>query len=158
MRKGGHVTLAVGACDTPENDWQRAPYSSVGPGRSPGLIKPDLVGFGGSMARPFVALSHELDPKLTSTGGTSFATPSIVRMASGVRAHFGANLSHLAIRALLVHTAETSEHDACEIGWGRCAQDLSEIVLCADDEVRVVYQGEISPAKYVRASIPVPPD
>ncbi len=150
--------LAVGACDTPENDWQRAPYSSVGPGRSPGLIKPDLVGFGGSMARPFVALSHELDPTLTSTGGTSFATPSIVRMASGVRAHFGANLSHLAIRALLVHTAETSEHDACEIGWGRCAQDLSEIVLCADDEVRVVYQGEISPAKYVRASIPVPPD
>lgn len=149
--------IAVGACDSPEVDWQRAPYSSVGPGRSPGLIKPDLVGFGGSMARPFVALSHELDPKLTSTGGTSFATPSIVRMASGVRAHFGANLSHLAIRSLLVHTAEASEHDACEIGWGRCAQDLNEIVLCADDEVRVVYQGEISPAKYIRASIPVPP-
>lgn len=148
--------IAVGACDSPESDWQRASYSSVGPGRSPGLIKPDLVGFGGSMARPFVALSHELDPKLTSTGGTSFATPSIVRMASGVRAHFGANLNHLAIRALLVHTAEASEHDACEIGWGRCAQDLNEIVLCADDEVRVVYQGEISPAKYVRASIPVP--
>ena len=29
-------------------------------------------------------------------------------------------------------------------------------MLCADDEVRVVYQGEISPAKYIRASIPVP--
>lgn len=150
--------LAVGACDTTENDWLRAPYSSVGPGRSPGLIKPDLVGFGGSVARPFVVLSHELDPKLTTTGGTSFATPSVVRMASGVRAHFGPNLNHLAIRALLVHTAEISEHDPREVGWGRCAQDLNDIVLCADDEVRVVYQGEISPAKYIRASIPLPPD
>ena len=149
--------LAVGACDTPETGWLRAPYSSVGPGRSPGLIKPDLVGFGGSVARPFVVLSHELDPKLTTTGGTSFATPSVVRMASGVRAHFGANLNHLAIRSLLVHTAEVSEHDPREVGWGRCAQDLNDIVLCADDEVRVVYQGEISPAKYIRASIPVPP-
>ena len=44
------------------------------------------------------------------------------------------------------------------MGWGRCAQDLDDIVLCADDEVRVVYQGEISPAKYVRASVPMPPD
>ncbi|ETD85433.1 S8 family peptidase [Rhodobacter capsulatus] len=148
--------LAVGACDTPEAGWARAPYSSVGPGRSPGLIKPDLVGFGGSVTRPFVVLSHELAPKLTTTGGTSFATPSVVRMASGVRAHFGANLNHLAIRSLLVHTAEVSEHDPREVGWGRCAQDLNDIVLCADDEVRVVYQGEISPAKYIRASIPVP--
>lgn len=150
--------LAVGACDTTEADWQRAPYSSVGPGRSPGLIKPDLVGFGGSMARPFVVLNHELDAKLTTTGGTSFATPSIVRMASGVRAHFGAGLNHLAIRALLVHTAETSDLEPREIGWGRCAQGLNAIVLCADDEVRIVYQGDISPAKYIRASVPVPPD
>jgi hypothetical protein len=148
--------LAIGACDTTESDWLRAPYSSVGPGRSPGLIKPDMVGFGGSVARPFVVLSHELDPKLTTTGGTSFAAPSVVRMASGVRAHFGANLNHLAIRALLVHTAEVSKIDPREVGWGRCAQDLNDIVLCADDEVRVVYQGEISPAKYIRASIPVP--
>lgn len=148
--------LAVGACDSPEGDWQRAPYSSIGPGRSPGLVKPDLVGFGGSIDRPFVTLSSELDTSLISTGGTSFATPSVVRMASGVRAHFGSNLSHLAIRALLIHTAETAAIDACEIGWGRCAQDLSDIVLCDDDEIRVVYQGEISPAKYIRASIPFP--
>ena len=150
--------LAVGACDTTEAEWLRAPYSSVGPGRSPGLIKPDLVGFGGSLAQQFVVVGHELDPKLTTTGGTSFATPNVVRMASGVRAHFGGNLNHLAIRALLVHTAEASELDPHQVGWGRCAQDLNDIVLCADDAVRVVYQGEISPAKYIRASIPVPPD
>lgn len=41
--------LAVGACDSPDAVWRRAPYSSVGPGRSPGLVKPDFVAFGGSM-------------------------------------------------------------------------------------------------------------
>lgn len=148
--------MGIGACDSTEADWQRAPYSSVGPGRSPGIVKPDLVGFGGAVDRPFVVLSHELDPELVATAGTSFAAPSVARMASGVRACFGASLNHLAIRALLVHTAEAGGSEKREIGWGRCAQDLNEIVLCADDEVRIVYQGEISPAKYVRAPIPSP--
>lgn len=150
--------LAIGACDTMDEDWQRAPYSSVGPGRSPGLMKPDLVGFGGSVARPFVVVGHEESAKLTTTGGTSFAAPNVIRMASGVRANFGPTLSHLAIRSLLVHTAHDTDIEPREVGWGRCAQDLDEIVLCGDDEVRVVYQGEISPAKYIRAAIPVPPE
>ena len=148
--------LAIGACDTPENGWSRASYSSIGPGRSPGLIKPDLVGFGGSVERPFLVLSPDTTPAIVGTGGTSFATPSIIRMASGVRAHFGDHLNHLAIRSLLVHTAEESEHDMREVGWGRAAQELDSIVMCGDDEIRVVYQGEISPAKYIRADIPIP--
>lgn len=148
--------IAVGACDSPDKVWQRAPYSSIGPGRSPGLIKPDLVDFGGAVERPFIVVSPEMTPMLTVTGGTSFATPSVIRLATGVRAHFGANLNHLAIRTLLIHTAEESEQDQKEIGWGRAARNLNDIVLCDDDTIRVVYQGEISPAKYVRASIPVP--
>ena len=67
-----------------------------------------------------------------------------------------ASLNHLAILALLVRTAEAGGSEKREIGWGRCAQDLNEIVLCADDEVRIVYQGKISPAKYVRAPIQSP--
>ena len=150
--------LAVGACDSMENDWKRAPYSSVGPGRSPGIIKPDLVAFGGRVDQPYVVMNHEIAPNLVGLFGTSFAAPSIVRIASGVRAHFGPILNHLAIRALLIHTVEKGGLDLQEIGWGRCAQELSEIVLCADDEIRVVYQGAISPAKYIRASIPMPPN
>jgi hypothetical protein len=38
------------------------------------------------------------------------------------------------------------------------ARTLDDIVLCDDECVRVVYQGEISPAKYIRAPIPVPVD
>ena len=148
--------LAVGACDTPDSGWQRASYSSVGPGRSPGLIKPDLVEFGGSMVRPFLVLSEQSTPTLDSTGGTSFASPSVLRLGAGVRAHFGQNLGMLAIRTLLVHRAEDSDHPREEVGWGRVARTLDDLVICDDDTIRVVYQGTISPAKYVRAPIPMP--
>ncbi|MDO8296904.1 MAG: S8 family peptidase [Caulobacter sp.] len=148
--------LAVGAADTPDANWARAPYSCVGPGRSPGLIKPDLVEFGGSIQRPFLVVGPDMSPTLQQTGGTSFAAPSTLRMGAGVRAHFGNNLNLLAIRALLVHSAEPSELSREEVGWGRLARNLDDIVVCDDDCVRVVYQGEISPAKYIRAPIPVP--
>lgn len=148
--------LAVGACDTPGTGWRRAVYSSVGPGRSPGRMKPDLVEFGGAIDRPFLVFGPEKSATLTATGGTSFAAPSVLRSAIGVRAHFGAGLSGLAIRALLVHTAEESSHAREEVGWGRLVRTLNEIVLCDDDTVRVVYQGKISPAKYLRAAIPLP--
>lgn len=148
--------LAVGAADTPDTNWTRAPYSCVGPGRSPGLIKPDLVEFGGSIQRPFLVVSPSLSPALQQTGGTSFAAPSTLRMGAGVKAHFGDNLSLLAVRALLVHSAERSELGRDEVGWGRLARTLDDIVVCDDDCVRVVYQGEISPAKYIRAAIPMP--
>lgn len=150
--------LAIGACDTPGKDWQRAPYSSKGPGRSPGLVKPDLVDFGGEFSRPFVVVASDATPSLTTTGGTSFATPSVLRLGTGIRAHFGSNLNHLAIRTLLVHTCEEGDQAHTEIGWGRVARSLDDIILCDDDTVRVVYQGEISPAKYIRAAIPVPSD
>ena len=35
--------LTVGASDRRSSNWARAPYSSKGPGRSPGIVKPDLV-------------------------------------------------------------------------------------------------------------------
>ena len=62
--------LAVGAADTPDAKWVRAAYSCIGPGRSPGLIKPDLVEFGGSIQRPFLVVGPEMHPVLQQTGGT----------------------------------------------------------------------------------------
>ena len=148
--------MAIGACDSPDGARKRASYSSKGPGRSPGLVKPDLVEFGGIITRPFVVVALDTQSGLTAIGGTSFAAPSVLRLGVGVQAHFGRSLNHLAIRALLIHTGERGEEDSKEVGWGRVARTLDDLVLCDDDTVRVVYQGEISPAKYIRASIPIP--
>ena len=148
--------LAIGACDSPGEIWQHASYSSVGPGRSPGLIKPDLVDFGGVCDYPFRTLSVELALNLTEECGTSLAAPSVLRVATGVRAYLGRNLSNLAIRALLIHTAEKGDHELRHVGWGRVTRSIDEIILCDDSTVRVVYQGDISPAKYIRARLPFP--
>jgi hypothetical protein len=148
--------LGIGACDVPDNNWVRAEYSSVGPGRSPGIVKPDLVDFAGSIQRPFLTLDYQDGSKLFPTGGTSFAAPSVMRMGVGIRAHFGNSLNALAIRTLLVHSAEASEIPKVEIGWGRIARLLDDIAVCEDHVMRVVYQGKITASKFIRVPIPLP--
>ena len=148
-------SLAVGAADTRGPVWKRASYSCIGPGRSPGLVKPDVVAFGGVGGEPFFAFDPSLRLAVPQTG-TSFAGPYALWMGMGVRAHFGTLLSPLAIRALLVHCSEPRDIPAAEIGWGRIAQNLDEIVICPDGLARIVYQGELTAAQYLRTLIPLP--
>ncbi len=149
-------SLAVGAANTKGKAWGRASYSCIGPGRSPGLIKPDLVAFGGSEDEPFYVFDRSLDTAVPLCG-TSFAAPYALRTGMGIRAHFGALLSTLAIKALLVHCAEPAKRiSAQEIGWGRLPERLEEFVICPVGVARVVYQGELTPAQYLRTPIPLP--
>ncbi|MTD58833.1 S8 family serine peptidase [Amycolatopsis sp. RM579] len=146
--------LAVGAIDRRSDDWNRASYSALGPGRSPGVIKPDIVSFGGSAMQPF----HVMDNSGVSRPvcGTSFASPATMRMALGIRAHLGGRLDPLAIKALLIHSADPCGHDRTEVGWGLLPDSLDDLIVCDSGEVRVLYQGELTPAKYLRARLPLP--
>jgi hypothetical protein len=148
--------LAVGAANTKAKAWERASYSCIGPGRSPGLIKPDLVAFGGSKDEPFYVFDQSLGMAVPLCG-TSFAAPYALRAAMGIRAHFGTLLSTLAIKALLVHSAEPAKRiSAKEVGWGRLPERLEDFVICPAGIARVVYQGELTPAQYLRTPIPLP--
>ncbi len=150
--------LAIGASDSKGNTWQRAPYSCVGPGRHPGIVKPDAVTFGGSRREPFWFVSP-INPAVSHPdGGTSFASPNALRIASGVRAVMGADISTLAIKALLLNTCDAGGHSRREVGWGRLPQELQEIIVCPDGTVRVLYQGSISPGQWLRSPIPLPRD
>jgi hypothetical protein len=148
--------MAIGACDSPDDKWKRASYSSIGPGRSPGLMKPDLVDFGGSLERPFLTLSLDNDKSLVATGGTSFSSPSVLRQAAGIRAYLGPSLSMLAIRTLLVHCSEKKGYPNFEVGWGKVQNNIEDIITTDEQTVRVVFQGTISASKYVRVPIPLP--
>jgi hypothetical protein len=152
--------LSVGAADNVGATWARAAYSAIGPGRSPGVVKPDLMAFGGDAAgsRYFHVLAEGTKPTLTPQLGTSFAAPYLLRHAVGVRAILGADLTPLAIKALLVHTADPSTHDKFEVGWGKVPEELMEVITCPAGVARVVYQGELKPGKYLRASLPLPLD
>lgn len=150
--------LAVGATDSVGPSWSRATYSAIGPGRAPGVVKPDLMAFGGdaSNSNYFHVLGEGLNPRLTPQLGTSFASPYLLRNAVGIRAILGQDLTPLAIKALLVHGANALEHDKLEVGWGKIPEDLMDVITCPAGVARVVYQGELKPGKYLRASLPLP--
>ncbi|WP_330564782.1 S8 family peptidase [Pseudomonas yamanorum] len=147
--------ITVGAANCTSSAWARAPYSARGPGRSPGVIKPDLMAFGGGK-QYFHALIPGKKPSLAPLLGTSFAAPYILRSAVGVRAVLGQELSALAIKALLVHAADKNGHEPIDVGWGKVPEDLMDIITCPPGVARIVYQGELKPGKYIRASIPLP--
>jgi len=149
--------LAVGAADNTGADWARAPYSAIGPGRSPGVVKPDLMAFGGNpAAKYFHVLAADAKPALTPQLGTSFAAPYLLRSAVGIRAILGGDLTPLAIKALLVHSADPGKHELIETGWGKIPEDIIDIITCPDGVARIVYQGELKPSKYLRAYLPLP--
>ncbi|MNJ26871.1 hypothetical protein D3C77_213620 [compost metagenome] len=148
--------VAVGSATNTGTTWRRANYSAKGPGRSPGFIKPDLMAFGGSSKEYFHTLVPAAKPELVPLQGTSYAAPSILRSAVGVRAVLGAELSPLAIKALLIHTADDNGHDAVDVGWGKVSEDLMTVISCTNGVARIVYQGELKPGKYLRAPLPLP--
>lgn len=119
-------------------------------------MKPDLVAFGGDAAKYFHVLAPGDKPRLVPQAGTSFAAPYALRMAVGVRAILGDELTPLAIRALLLHSAERCTHDKAEVGWGKLPDNIAEVVTCGPGVARLVYQGELKPGKYLRAPVPLP--
>ncbi|MEO1571407.1 MAG: S8 family peptidase [Bacteroidota bacterium] len=150
----GVNVLAVGASAYAGPNWSVADYSCVGPGRCPGLVKPDVVGFGGSPPEPFLALSKE--DELGATAGTSFAAPSVLRLGVGVKAALGSELSPLAIRALLIHHSDRGDETQKRAGWGRVPDGIADLLTSDRDTVHVVYQGEVPFGIQVRADIPEP--
>lgn len=150
--------MAIGAADTEHDKWKRAPYSSFGPGRAPGIIKPDVVAFGGSSEQNFNVVNAFDKGNSCPDAGTSYATPASLRTALGVRVHFGEILSPIALKALLIHGADDNGHAREEVGWGRIPLDFNELVKTDGHVARVVYQGVLSPAESIKAPIPMPPE
>ncbi|WP_080415059.1 S8 family peptidase [Burkholderia ubonensis] len=147
--------FSVGAADSRNKRWQRAPYSCVGPGRIPGLFKPDGLAFGGTDAHPFEVVG----PGLFCLGltGTSFAAPFGLRSCAGVSALLEVDLHPLTIRALAVHKAEHKRgHPHSEVGWGRFLEDPSMLITCDDCEAVVVYEGDLPMGEHLRARLAVP--
>ena len=147
--------LGVGASDSLGEKWKRAPYSSLGPGRSPGVMKPDVMAFGGSRKEPFWILSTQ--PGQTApTAGTSYASPVALRTAIGVRAYLGSIVQPIALKGLMIHHSNDAEHHCHEVGWGRIPSDIEKLITCGPGTAHILYQGTLEAGKYLRARIPVP--
>ena len=147
--------LSVGASDREGNPWQKADYSSVGPGRTSGLVKPDGVAFGGSNDNPFyvIGVNNQAEPVF----GTSFATPLALKAAAGLGVRIEhSDLNPLATRALMIHRAEDHGNSRSEVGWGKFELDPELLITCPDDEATVIFSGTLPAGTHLRAPIPMP--
>lgn len=150
--------FTVGACDTFGPRAQRATFSCMGPGRSPGLVKPDVVAFGGDRGKP-LAIFSPVTHTIAHTLGTSFSAPLALRLAAGVQARIEDELQPIMLHALLVSRAKfrAATHDQRDVGWGILPESLEELLYSPADEVVVMYQGHIVPGQPLRAPLPLPP-
>lgn len=152
----GVNVLSVGATDRTDETWTRAGYSCVGPGRCPGIVKPDGLIFGGSAAEQFGIL--EPGGTATHDEGTSLASPYAMNIGAGVRAVLDDRVTPLAIRALVIHRAQPhGAVDWQERGWGRFEVDVPTLITCDDNEALVLYQGDLPVGHHLRAKVPMPP-
>jgi hypothetical protein len=147
--------LGVGATDSLGPGWRRAGYSALGPGRSPNVVKPDLVAFGGGDAHPFMVLDADNRGQEIQDEGTSFAAPFLLRQAVGLGALAGPGLSRLSAKALLVHTADRGGHGPEEVGWG-LALPAGEILSPPAGVRRLLFQGHLPPGRAVLLRLPAP--
>ncbi|KVM63420.1 peptidase S8 [Burkholderia ubonensis] len=148
--------MAVGAADSPGPKWGRAPYSCVGPGRSPGFVKPDGVAFGGTSKQPFLVFSPILS-SIVGVQGTSYASPLTLRTAAGTAASTAYDMSATALKALMIHWAERRPRAAREeVGWGRFVEDPMRLLECDDESATVIFQGPLAKGQYRRCPIPFP--
>ena len=148
--------LSVGACNSQSASWGKADYSGIGPGRRPGVVKPDGLAFGGSDTEPFMVLSPNSQPSIIGITGTSFASPLALRAASGVKSYIGDDISPRAIRALMIHKADCKGLSRLHVGWGKFETDVGQLITCDNDEALVIYQGELPVGEHLRAFVPIP--
>ena len=154
-------SLSVGACDSSTGVWDRSAYSCIGPGRSPGLVKPDGMMFGGAEGNAFKVYSPLVN-KVVETAGTSFAAPYALRVAAGIDAITDLDLKPATVKALMIHNTErfSAGEDGYtkECGWGRFPHSPEEVIECLDDEATIVFQGTLGSSEHLRMPIPLPDD
>lgn len=147
--------IAIGAYSLSTlNDKYRAPYSCMGPGREGAKIKPDLLEFGGTQDRPFIAAKS--GKQIEGVCGTSYAAPVVAGKIGRLMAASDQIVPHLG-RALLIHHAEVDGMESnLESGFGFCPDNVEELLNCSDNRVTIFYQGEITSSASVRLPVFMP--
>lgn len=133
----------------------RAPYSCIGPGRECGKLKPDVAAPGGCDQAPVHLVSAKHGEKALSYG-TSFAAPLASSLTGQLAGAFDRSSALLA-RALVIHFAShpngAPDHF---LGHGLIPKKLEDVIRCVDDNVTVLFQGDMVPKKTVKLPIMFP--
>ncbi|WP_019601220.1 S8 family peptidase [Teredinibacter turnerae] len=150
--------ICIGAASSKGKDWDKASYSSVGPGRRPGFIKPDALYFGGEKEGGGAKLNiiNIADFSVEQVFGTSFSAPLVTRLAALLDAYTGGKFSAATIRALIIHSTKLHARETKDCGWGLIDGEIDNLLFCSDKKVTLIYQGKLENLSGVRAAIPYP--
>lgn len=138
-----------------------ATYCCIGPGRPGSQIKPDISGFGGSKEHPFFVLLARTNSEVAPDQGTSYATPLVALKAGNLlyRASDSDLVTPQTTKALIVHHAKPFERlDHRRYGWGAITDTPEQIMECARNEVKVLYNGVLDLTRWIRLRLPFPND
>lgn len=149
--------IAVGSCNSVGTRWKRSTHSCVGPGRTPGRVRPEMLAFGGEVGSYYFVIGTAPGTAVPVLG-TSYASPTAMRAGIGVRACLGAELQPMAIRALMVHRTSNGDLPMREVGWGRMEHSVAELLKSDDHTAHIIYQKPIKPGQWISAEIPMPPE
>lgn len=134
-----------------------APYASIGPGRMDSVLKPDLIDHGGLIPKdPILTFSNEKN-LMMKTDGTSFAAPFAARkLAKFLHEHPGFTTTDT--RALLLNYLALRWRDGSIFNEGVGYLDDSDSLSHSNsnDEIKIMYSGELSAKAYIDIAIPLP--
>jgi hypothetical protein len=155
----GVNVIGVGACREPGLiDPVRASYSAVGPGRAGMRIQPLGVSFGGDTDREFVGAAPGGGLQLNL--GTSFAAPAAAKGVATLLAPVGeASFDGATARAFAAHFADgcqATDHDLCQLGYGRLPEDYLPLLECGPSEVTILIEDTIERSSTKGYPFPVP--
>ena len=148
--------ITVGACNAPppNRPWNRADYSSMGPGRHGNRVQPTGVQFGGTADTPFEAL--RIDGSLVPTAGTSFAAPLVTHALAELATRLPVATPSV-LRSFAVHYADRHtrwRRHLNELGYGRFPFEFAPLLESGAHEVHVLFADEID--RHQSRGIPTP--
>lgn len=150
--------LAVTAFTDLFGDHQTAAYSSIGPGREGGKMKPDISGHGGSENNdPILTLSTS-EWFLNEQQGTSFAAPLVARLLTMALWRFP-ELNVLDLRAAVTQYLALNFDRGRDIYFdskGELSSDVERLIEAAPNEFRIKYTGELTAGADVLMNVPIP--
>lgn len=150
--------LAVGACDavSPDTPWQRAPYSSMGPGRQGNRIVPAGVQFGGTVGLLFPVV--RADGSFLEASGTSFSAPLHTHALMDLVTRLP-TFNPSILRAFSVHFTERPRNYSSlqeAVGYGRLPLTFVDHLSCGPDIVHVLFDDSIARGELRGYRLPIP--
>jgi len=159
--------LVVGSLTNDKNDTDFAdklnpsPFSRIGRGPAH-LIKPDLVHIGGNVgldAANAVVMntvkSFSIDGSLSGNVGTSFSTPRISAIASGLDSMLNESFNPTLLKALIIHSAKYPQEMKMSIadkikyaGFG-LPSNIKDILYNEPNEITLILQDTLEKGHFI---------